>query len=67
VLELSVFAQVGSSDELVGSQIECLLLFAVGPGEDNDSATNLGRELDREMSKTTDTHDSDDIGGLDAL
>lgn len=47
---LEVFVEVGRGDELVGSKVHGLGLLPVGPGQDNDSASKLGSELDGEMA-----------------
>lgn len=51
-------------DELVGSQPQGLLLLSVRPGKNDDAAAHLGGELDGQVAKTTNTHDTDSLGGL---
>lgn len=67
VLGLEVLVEVGGGNELAGSELHGLLLLTVGSGNDDDSASELGSELDGEVTQSTDTHDSDDVGRLEAL
>lgn len=54
-------------DELGGTKSHGLLLLAVGAGEDNNAATHLGGVLDGEVTETTDTHDTNNVGGEDVV
>lgn len=51
-------------DELLCAELHGLVLFALGSGEDDDVAAHLGRVLDGQVAETTDTHDTDAVGGL---
>jgi len=50
--------------ELAGTESLGLLLLGVGTGEDDDVATHLGGELDGQVTETTNTDDTDAVGGL---
>ena len=67
VLGLEVLVEVGGSNELAGSELHGLLLLAVGSGDDDDSASELGSELNGEVTQSTYTHDTDDVRRLEAL
>lgn len=50
-------------DELGGTEPHGLLLLAVGTREDNDAAAHLGGVLDGEVTKATNTHNTNNVGG----
>jgi len=54
-------------DELAGTETHGLVLLAVGTGEDNDAAAHLSGVLDGEVTKATNTDDTNDISRLDVV
>ena len=81
-VDLELFGTLGCN-ELAGSKLCCLILLAVGPGEHDDVAAHLCGELNGQvtwivladcdkptrlgLTKASDTHDTDDIRGLDVV
>lgn len=59
--DLELLGALGS-DELVCAKLHGLLLLAVSAGEDDDSASHLGGELNGQVTETTDTDDTNGIG-----
>jgi hypothetical protein len=54
-------------DELGGTEAHGLLFLAVGAGEDDNAAAHLGGVLNGEVTKATDTHNTDNVSGEDVV
>lgn len=57
----AVFAEAVHGDEVMGAKTEGFVLLAFGAGDDDDFATELGGELNGEVTKTTNTHDRNSL------
>lgn len=53
--------------ELVGTELHGLIALVLGAGEHDYAASHLRRELDGQVTETTDADDSDGVGAVDAV
>lgn len=50
--------------ELAGAELQSLILLGVGAGEDDNFTSHLSGKLDGQVTETTNTDDTDTVGGL---
>lgn len=67
VAKLLINVAVVHGDKSVRTELGSVVLLAVGTGKDDNAATKLGCELDSNVAKATDAHDTDSVVGVDIV